>query len=61
MNICINPTPQPKPDRLMEVSGSDGKDENRQIFQNVSSCLHPGVTFEATVWTAYVTLWETAI
>jgi hypothetical protein len=61
MNICINPTSQPKPDSLMEVSGSEVKDENRQIFQTDSSCLHSGVTFEATVWTAYVTLWVTAI
>jgi len=52
MNICTSLTPQPNSDSLKEVSDRDEKYDKQQIFQNDSSCLTPGVIFEATVWTA---------
>ena len=39
--------------QLINISNISNK---QQIFQNDSSCLHPGVICEATVWTAYGTL-----
>jgi hypothetical protein len=56
VNIRINPTPQPNSERLKEISDSDEKYDKQKIFQNDSSYLHPGIIFEATVWTAHVTL-----